>query len=326
MVENLSREMLGFWLFYLQPHRVDKQVQIPSLRCVLNCLTPVRAKNATATQAGVSFGRSHHQATATAADLRDRGVAPARVGGSVNALGGNVRTSYMPNKQNEAVDWSANFAEKVGKSPADYGLTAAQGSAFLAVDATLQAAWAATRDPGTKNKVSVANKDAALLAMKAMARNLVSVVQGTPGVTDAMKLDLGVTVRSTTATRIDPPKTRPFIKGLRIDGRTAIVELGQADGVRGKPAKVAGATIFTHLGPVAPASRGEWMFAMSATRTTVELPCPASATGDTLWVTAFWTNAKGQAGPACDPTSINLPAGGVLPQEMAQTTTMKIAA
>ena len=159
-----------------------------------------------------------------------------------------------------------------------------------------------------------------------MAADLVSIIQGTPSVTSDMKIALGVTVRKTRPTRIDAPTVAPFLRVSKIEGRTVTVELRQSTARRGKPAKVAGANVFTHTGPTEPTSMEQWQFAQSVTRTTVELPCSPSATGDTLWVTAFWTNAKGQAGPAGRAAGVNLAAGGPLPAEAGERQGLKIAA
>ena len=97
------------------------------------------------------------------------------------------------------------------------------------------------------------------------------------------------------------------------------IELSQTKTKRGKPAKVAGAMIFTHTGATAPQSIDTWRFATATTRTTIEIPFGPSATGDTVWVTAFWNNSRDESGPAGTPVSINLPAGGVLPKEVGET-------
>lgn len=237
-----------------------------------------------------------------------------------------MRSSYMPDKQAEAVLWSANFAELVTNDPDSYGLTSVQAGAFGAVNAALQTAFVAAANPQTRTRASVARKDDAMEAMRASARGLVSIIQGTPGVTDAQKYDLGLTVRSTTPSVLPAPRVAPFLRVARVSGRTITVELRQMADRRGKPAGVAGATLFTHVGPDAPTSMGQWQFAATVTRPTVDLPFGPSGTGDTVWITAFWTNAKAEAGPSAPATSVNLPAGGVLPVELAEAARLKIAA
>ena len=236
-----------------------------------------------------------------------------------------MRTSYMPKKQYEAVAWSGNFAAMLANQPETYGLTTNQATAFAAVNTTLQAAYLAATTPETKNIVTVANKDAALAAMKVVARNLVSIIQGTPSVTDGQKLALGLTVRAAPTT-IPAPTVSPLIKIRSVDARNVTVELLQSASKRGKPAGVAAAMIFTHCGTSEPTTLADWQYALTATRTVVDLPFGPSETGDTAYVTAFWCNAKGQAGPAARPASVNLAAGNALPREASEKPKLKIAA
>ena len=236
------------------------------------------------------------------------------------------RTSYMPTKQSQAVVWSGNFAEKVGADPDAFGLTAAQATAFNSLNIALQTTYLAAVTPETKNIVSVARKDAALQAMKLMARDLVSIIQGTPSVTDAQKLALGLTVRSATPRPIPAPTATPFLKIKSVNGRDVTVELLQSASRRGRPEGVAAATVFTHCGTSEPTALEQWQYAVTATRMTVTLPFAPSTTGDTAYVTAFWTNAKGQAGPAARPVSVNLAAGNALPREAGEKPKLKIAA
>ena len=63
-------------------------------------------------------------------------------------------------------------------------------------------------------------------------------------------------------------------------------------------------------GPTAPVENDEWKFAANTTRTTISIPFGPSATGDTVWITAFWSNSRDESGPAAAPVSVNLPAGG----------------
>ncbi len=226
--------------------------------------------------------------------------------------------SYMPSRQAEQVAWSANFFEVLSAGPPIYGPTEAQTTAFGLVNTALQTAWTQGTMPSTKTKLTVAGKDIALANMKIMARDLVSIIQGTDTVTDVQKLALGLTVRDKTPTRIPAPTTKPFIKVLGIADRTVTIQLQQAEEDHGRPAGVTGATIFTYTGTAAPTSQEAWKFAANVTRTRVELPFPPSATTDTVWITAFWKNAKNESGPSAVAASVMLYPGGFLPTEMTE--------
>lgn len=90
------------------------------------------------------------------------------------------RDSYMPDKQAQQVDWAANFNSIVGASAAAYGVPVTTMTAFAAIVATLQSAWTAASEPTTRTRVAVDAKNVALDSMKLAARNIVSVIRGTP--------------------------------------------------------------------------------------------------------------------------------------------------
>ncbi len=177
----------------------------------------------------------------------------------------------------------------------------------------------------TRTSVSIKDRNQKLAEMKRLAGFVVKAAEANPDLTDGQRESLGLRPIESARKVIPAPKDAPFVKVLQTDGRTVYGELRQATSRRGKPADVAGATIFTHVGPTAPMAN-EWTFAISTTKTSFELPFGPSATGDTVWISAFWQNAKDESGPSSHPTSVNLPAGGALPREKEQSTPMRIAA
>lgn len=128
-----------------------------------------------------------------------------------------------------------------------------------------------------------------------------------------MLIAAGLTVRDTPRSTVPAPKVAPIVKIKGTSGRTVTISLLQSASRRSKPRGVTGATVFTHTGPVAPDDRGQWEFFASTSRTTLEIPFGASGTGDTVWITAFWHNAKDQSGPAATPVSVDLPRSAAAP-------------
>lgn len=220
------------------------------------------------------------------------------------------KSSYMPDKQADQVAWAAQFLGAVQANAPQYGVPATMVTAFSAIVGTMQEAWAAASNPATRTKGTVAAKDVAVKNMKTYARGMVSIVQGMPGVTDEMKITAGLTVRKTKPTPRPVPVQRPFVKVINVDGRTVRIELRQDAAKRGRPAGVASATVLTASGITSPMTADGWIFGSTTTRTTVDVPFPPSETGDTVWITAYWSNTRGETGPGATPISINLPAGG----------------
>lgn len=233
-----------------------------------------------------------------------------------------MATSYIPPTDVGVRDWGANFSLLVEAQATQLGVPETTAEDLRAKFTAYNAALTKAIDPATRGKAVIFTKNATKKAFVAYARSVAQQIVANMDVSDLKKLELGLTVRSTTRTPIPPPTERPFIKVAKVDGRTVTLRLQQDSERRAKPAKVAGATIFVGYGPDAPQTMADWEYYTATGRTTVEIDFPPSATGDTVWITAFWQNAKDESGPAAFPVSISLPAGGVLPQAQE----MKLAA
>jgi hypothetical protein len=231
----------------------------------------------------------------------------------------------MPAKKSEQVAWSDRFNTVVGGEPL-YGVPTALMTQFALLNTTLQGAWDTASNPATRTKGNTAELDNALKAMKKAAKNIVSIIQGTPSVTDKMKIDAGLTVRKTHNTPVPVPSQQPFIRVKNITGRTVTLELCQDLHKRAKPTGVSGATVLTATGGVDLKAADSWKFATNTSITTVEIPFPPSATGDTVYVSAFWFNSKKESGPAAEPLAIQLPAGGMVMEQANPLPKMKAAA
>lgn len=121
-------------------------------------------------------------------------------------------------KESVFVAGSDNFASKISTGFASYGLTSAQATAYGTVNTTLQAAVVLANTPSTRTKSTVAAKAQARAAARFMASNLAKIIDGTPTVTDSMRIDLGLAVRGIPAPRPDPGTPNRFKAELGSDG------------------------------------------------------------------------------------------------------------
>ncbi len=151
-------------------------------------------------------------------------------------------------------------------------------------------------------------------------------INGLKRITNDDRQALGLTVRDTTPTRIEPPTVAPYVRVTNVKNGEIFFDLRQDGDLRAKPAGVADSLVFTFVGESAPTDTKQWTYAMTTGRTNVKLPFPEGAGGTTLWIAAFWTNAKGQSGPSSTPVSVNLPAVGAGPSQINQQPDLKIAA
>jgi len=223
-----------------------------------------------------------------------------------------MATNFLPSREADLVTWSANFKAKIAATPTAYGLTAGQASAYGTLHNAFVAAYQTANNPNTRSPSNVIAKNTAMGALEANARMLARMVQATPGVTDQQKSDLGLTVR-VGPTPVPPPSDSPNIDVVARMGTTVSTRLHDGSGSRrGKPAGVAGASVFSFVGAQPPMNVNDWKFEGNNTRTAVDVTFDAGlAPGTVVWLTAFWYNPRGQSGPGCTPISAILAGGGM---------------
>lgn len=219
---------------------------------------------------------------------------------------------YLPSNDAVLLSWSANFSAKITATPTAYGLVAAQATAYAALDTAFASALATATDPSTRTKATIAAKNTAKSPLKASARDLVKIIQAFPSLTNEQRIDLGITVRNNPSP-INPPEDPPVLEVVSALGRILKVKLHSIDSSRrGKPAGVAGASLFSFVGSAPPADISMWTFEGSISKTTFDVEfAPTVAAGAQVWLTAFWYSPRAQSGPACTPISAYI-AGGVV--------------
>lgn len=217
---------------------------------------------------------------------------------------------FLPNKDDALLAWSLNFKTIISAGPVPLGLTAAQATAYSALHSSFAAAMEACA-PGMKSKSLVAAKNDARDLLKTSARLLASIIQGQAAVTDAQKLELGLTVRSA-PTPIPPPADAPALDIVWVKGRVVRIRLHDAanPGRRGKPANVKGAAVFSFIGEEPPTDMRQYHFEGNTTETIISITFPPdTAAGAKVWILAMWFNERTKSGPPCEPVGTNLQLG-----------------
>jgi hypothetical protein len=222
--------------------------------------------------------------------------------------------NFYYGKDAEIVAGSANFSTLISADPATYGLTAAQATAFAALNDALQDAYTLAINPSTRTPVSVEASRIAIQNMRVSAINLAKIAYSTPTVTDAQLVALGLLPRPS-RTPVPPPAMAPVIDVVSVSGNTVKLRLHDDTNPtrRGKPAGVDGASVFSFVGATAPTEEAEWTFEGVTSKTSVEIVFPAgTAPGAKVWFTAFWFNERKQNGPAATPVGINIPGNAAM--------------
>ncbi len=137
----------------------------------------------------------------------------------------------------------------------------------------------AAEDPETRGRKAIWRKNETKKEVIRLTRKYAKQIGGLVDVSDELKLDLGLNVSTGERRSIPRPTMAPLVKVRLGEGRRIIVELLQSKTRRAKPADVAGATIFTHLGPVAPDSITEWQLRRAGHADAGRDPVPAEHHG-----------------------------------------------
>jgi hypothetical protein len=221
---------------------------------------------------------------------------------------------FIPTRDADLVTWSLNFKTRIATMATSVGLTSAQSTAYGLLHDSFVTAFNDASSDATNSRSAIITKNEARASLVANARLLAGIAQKFPGTTNTQRSELGLTVKDADPSPIPPPAMAPGLLILSVSGTTARVRLTDPANPtrRGKPAGVAGASIFSYVGATPPAALSDWRFEGNTTRTGVEVAFPAdTAPGARAWLAAFWYNPRAQRGPACTAVGTNLPGGAV---------------
>lgn len=121
-------------------------------------------------------------------------------------------------------------------------------------------------------------------------------------------------MRDNRPTPIPAPTIAPDLDVVSVVGRTVRVRLHATTtgSRRGRPPGVAGASVFSHVGPEPSANVADWRFVGNTTRPTFDVEFDDDvAPGAQVWLTAFWYNPRAQSGPSAAPVTTHVQYGGI---------------
>ena len=217
---------------------------------------------------------------------------------------------FYEGTDSEVLQGTADFGAAITAAPTDYGLTAAQATAYAMTQTVYATAYATAANPSTRTRSAIEAKNQARKELVSMSRQLSDYIIRVSTVTNAQLIDLGLPPREQPQP-IPAPSAAPSVEVLSVNGRKVLIRLWDSQVARrGKPPGTIGASVFSAVGTTAPASISDWKFEGNIGRTKVEVVFDDSIpAGGTVWLTAFWFNGRKESGPACDPVSVTF--GGV---------------
>jgi hypothetical protein len=212
---------------------------------------------------------------------------------------------FPPTSDSKWVEWTQSFLAAVTPNPQGVQLTPAQvaelNTAFLA----FQSALATSNAPTTRTRPAVAAKNQARADLRGIAGHLVATVRSNLAISNEQLLELGIKPR-TQRQPVPPPAFAPDIDIVSVNGNRVTIRLhnSQTVGRRRRPVGVAGAAVFSHVGPSAPEDPTLYRFEGNVTKTEVVVELPSSVQpGTKVWFTAFWYSPTAASGPGAVPVS-----------------------
>jgi hypothetical protein len=217
----------------------------------------------------------------------------------------NTKHDFLPSREADLLNWSANFRDQIVADPVQFGLTAAQAVQYTVLHDAFDIAYATAVSPQTNSRANIVVKNTAKAALKANARALARLVRATPGITNGQRSILGLNVPDRSpGTAVPVPEQSPLVEVVQVIGRTVRVRVRDRESLqrRGKPRGCAGAAVFSAVGDLPPAKFADWSFQATITRPVANVHFnPDVPAGSKVWIMAFWYNTRGARGPASTP-------------------------
>lgn len=122
-----------------------------------------------------------------------------------------MAATYIPPREADFVTWLTNFNALILATPSAYGLSSADAVALNTMTTSYIAAYNLAIAGGTRGPANIAAKDAARANVTTRARQLATLIQANPAISDEQKTALGLTVRKTNKTPIPAPTSSPLL-------------------------------------------------------------------------------------------------------------------
>lgn len=220
-----------------------------------------------------------------------------------------MATSYIPSTDADFQVWLDNFSELITADPTAYGLSSADATALATLTTTYDNALAAATNGSTRGPSTVNAKDVARTNAQARARQLATIIQANPAVTEEQKTDLGITVRKTNKTPIPAPASSPLL--AYIATTTGQQTLRYSDQMtpdsRSKPFGVVALQLSVWLTAIGTPPSGPANKVLIVTRNPFPVNFTNADLGKMATYVGRWQTAKGLTGP--DSSSISAVVG-----------------
>lgn len=215
---------------------------------------------------------------------------------------------FLPSRDADFLAWCATFQTGIVAGGASIGILPTQIDRFGELFGAFQALMTQVSSDETRTPSKVTQKQELRAELATYARELARIINAFPGITNAKRRELGLTMRSGERHRSVPPTEVPIVEIVSMNGHRLTARAHGSLGTRAKPTGCTSLSYFSYVGETAPLDPSVYKFEGSTTKTTFVIDFPLElAPGTKVWTTCFWKNALEESGDACDPvgTQIN---------------------
>lgn len=221
-----------------------------------------------------------------------------------------MAADYIPSRDSELDTWLLNFKTLIAANPTNYGLVAGDATAITNGFNSWHTAYLAATNPTTRTHATVTTKNEQKGIVVALVRAYAATIRVNHGVSDELKIGLGLHIADTQPSPVPPPSTYPL---LAVAGMgQGLQDLRAADQAtptkRAKPAGAAGLLLFRAIGTGPTTDPTEAAFLSFVSRAEYQSHFTSGDNGKIATYFARWTNAKGEVGPWSPPVSMPIAA------------------
>lgn len=209
------------------------------------------------------------------------------------------KSDFIPGSDADFDVWQENIVAQLKKDKPKFALSNA-GETELT---TLQAEWDALNaehlDAQSKALAARVAKDEKRVEYEAALRRQVKVTQSAPGVTDADRAQLRITIRDTQPTAPAAPETRPVVQvdtSQRLRHKLTVTdELTPTS--RSKPRGVSYYEVWVKVGDPAPTDASQLRFVDTSTTSAFVVDYEGTDAGKNAHYMVRWVNSRKEKGP-----------------------------
>lgn len=207
---------------------------------------------------------------------------------------------YIPTKDADFATWLLNFSTLLTADPTDYGLTAGDATAVAAQNTAFQAAYAAAVNPSTRTPVTITAKDNARASATFVVRPYAQQIRLNNGVSDALKIGIGLNLVNNSRPPIPAPTTFPNIEFAEASPMRIVLRYSDPsipDG-KAKPVGSIGLELWQSIGLVPSVDPAQASYSATYTKAPLAVDFTAGDVGKIVTFWGRWINKSGPGGKA----------------------------